>query len=255
MRPVGVLWSGDGSTAVLVHGDVLGACIAWAAQGEVVDRFALRLVNRRGCGGSPPAHGQDFLVDADDGSEALEGGAHLVGHSSGGVVELLAAAKRPERVHSLTVVEPPVSSLAPERQDTRRFTGSYEYLVARCYSPEFFLQEHLTLIGAPRHSIASKLPAMLPVALCRSVMAQMRGKHPWGARIPFDVLTRPEFPRLVVSGGRHDAFEAACSALAEEIGADRAVLPGSGHAVQALGTPFSDVLARIWEKGAPLSGH
>ncbi|MEU8975215.1 alpha/beta hydrolase [Streptomyces monashensis] len=256
MRSVEVLRSGVGPPVVLVHGDVLSARAAWAAQEELAYRFALRLVNRRGFGGSPPTQGQDFLVDADDVAEALEDGAHLVGHSYGGVAALLAAARHPERVRSLAVIEPAVFSLlpdGPQRENARIFTERYEELVSRCYSPESFLQEYLVLVGTPPQSVPPALPATLPPALRRALVTQMRGKRPWEARIPVETLARAEFPRLVVSGGHNELFEATCSALADAISADRAVLPWSGHAAQALGAPFNDALTHMWEREAALS--
>ncbi|MER5950160.1 alpha/beta hydrolase [Streptomyces sp. NPDC001904] len=78
------LQSGDGPPAALAHGDALGAHPAWAAQDGLARRFTLRTVSRRGCGGSPSAPDQTFMVDADDVAEALENGARLMGHSSGG---------------------------------------------------------------------------------------------------------------------------------------------------------------------------
>ena len=68
----------------------------------------LVLVNRRGFGASPEVDGEDFDVDAGDLAEVLvEEPTHLVGHSYGGVVSLIAAAQVPDSVKSLTVFEPP----------------------------------------------------------------------------------------------------------------------------------------------------
>jgi pimeloyl-ACP methyl ester carboxylesterase len=45
-------------------------------------------------------------VDAADVVELLGDGAHLVGHSYGGVVAMLAAGLRPQAVRSLALIEP-----------------------------------------------------------------------------------------------------------------------------------------------------
>ncbi|MGW0535260.1 alpha/beta fold hydrolase [Streptomyces sp. NPDC003032] len=253
MRPVEVLRSGEGPPVVLVHGDVLSARTAWAAQEELAGRYALRLVNRRGYGGSPPVDGQDFLVDARDVADALEEGAHLVGHSFGAVAALIAAGRHPGRVRSLTVVEPLTLTLVRERPDARAFMRRYAEINARCYSPESFLEEYLVLIGTPPDSVAPALPATLPPGMRRAVVTQMRGKRPWEAELPLNALQRAEFPRLVVSGGHHDLFRAAGSALARNIGAEHLVLPGAGHAVQTLGAPFNDALTRLWQPQAALT--
>ena len=47
------------------------------------------------------------------------------------------------------------------------------------------------------------------------------------------------FPKLVISGGHSPAFEAVCDALAEGIGAERAVLEGRGHTIPSLGGEYN----------------
>ncbi|MGV9884418.1 alpha/beta fold hydrolase [Streptomyces sp. NPDC003006] len=127
--------------------------------GGPAGRYAPRLVNRRGCGGSPPVDGQDFLVDARDVADALEEGVRPVGHSFGAVAALIAAGCHPGRVRSPTVVEPFALTLVRERPDARAFVRRYAEIAARCYSPESFLEEYLVLIGTPPDSVAPALPA------------------------------------------------------------------------------------------------
>jgi hypothetical protein len=67
-------------------------------------------------------------------------------------------------------------------------------------------------------------------------------RDPAEAAIPFEELARAPFPKLVVSGGHSAAFEAVCDVLEERLGAERAVLPRTGHSVQRLGEPFNGLL-------------
>src|SRR5687767_2904476 len=82
---------------------------------ELADRYTLEFVDRRGFGRSAPReHGVDFDLDAVDVADLLGDGAHLIGHSYGGVVAILATARRPDAVWSLTVTEPPFFALAAD---------------------------------------------------------------------------------------------------------------------------------------------
>ncbi|MGP3937151.1 alpha/beta fold hydrolase [Nonomuraea sp. KM88] len=63
-------------------------------------RFRLLLMDRRGYGRSPDAGERfpsDYLADADDIAELLGDGAHLVGHSYGGVGAMIAGRSPPRR--------------------------------------------------------------------------------------------------------------------------------------------------------------
>ena len=103
---------GDGTPVVLVHGSLATGAEAWEAQRPLADEgFRLLVVDRRGCGQSPVAEGEDFLRDADDIADVMGNGAHLVGHSYGGLGVLFAAARRPDATRSLALLEPPAFTL------------------------------------------------------------------------------------------------------------------------------------------------
>jgi pimeloyl-ACP methyl ester carboxylesterase len=72
-------------------------------------------------------------------------------------------------------------------------------------------------------------------------------RSPHEARIPLAELARGPFPKLVVSGSHHPAFDAVCDVLERELGAERATLPGAGHSVQRA-PGFNDVLADFLER-------
>ena len=101
---------GSGTPVVLVHGSLATGAEEWDAQRPLAEEgFRLLVVDRRGYGQSPAADGEDYLVDADDIAELMGDGAHLVGHSYGGLGVMVAAARRPEATKSLTVLEAPVA--------------------------------------------------------------------------------------------------------------------------------------------------
>src|SRR3954470_13869244 len=97
---------GEGPPVLLIHGDIVGPSLTWRKQRELAERWSLIIPSRPGFGETPPLERNDFELEAPMFAELLGHGAHLVGHSYGAVIALLAAAQRPEAVHSLTVSEP-----------------------------------------------------------------------------------------------------------------------------------------------------
>jgi len=56
-------------------------------------------------------------------------------------------------------------------------------------------------------------------------------RWPYEAVIPLGELAAAPFPKLVISGAHHPAFDAVCDVLEKQLGAERAVLPGAGHSL------------------------
>lgn len=239
--------SGRGERVVLVHGDVFDGPMTFAALQPLAASYRLLLVNRRGFGNSPDVDGEDFEVDARDVEEVLrEEPAHLVGHSYGGVVSLLAAARAPEHVRSLTVFEPPAFGLVSDDPAVQRFIADVRGLLAGGPSPEEFLPKFVTAVGGD----PSRLPRPLPEPLVRAARVQMNGRWPWDAVIPVDELSAAPFPKLVVSGGHSALFDAVCDVLERRLPARREVLRGAGHSIPTLGGPVNDSLGRFWRSAA-----
>src|SRR3954471_2075064 len=113
--PLNVAVWGGGERVVCVHGSLSWGTFAFRAQRPLADTHSLVLPDRRGYGASPASGPADFEVDAGDVAALLADGAHPVGHSYRAVRALLAAARRPEAVRRLTVVEP--AALAVVRGD------------------------------------------------------------------------------------------------------------------------------------------
>jgi pimeloyl-ACP methyl ester carboxylesterase len=237
-----------GPRVLLVHGSVVNGDATWAAQRPLAARFELVVPNRRGFPPGPDVESVDFEDEAVWLDSFLEPGAHLVGHSYGGVIALLAAARRPELVRSLTVVEPPALAVARGNPAADEFAArSTELWESGPQEPEAFLRGFLAAVNAPPPRGAFT-PALLQGA--RTLMVE---RYPWTAEIPLDELAATPFPKLVVSGAHSEPFDAVCDVLEERLGAERAVLPGAGHAVQLLGEPFNDVLADFIERAEHVS--
>ena len=120
---------GEGTPVVLVHGSLATGAEEWDRQRPLAEQgFRLSVFDRRGYGRSPFAVGEDYLVDADDIVGLMGEGAHLVGHSYGGLGAMFAAARRPEATKSLTLLEAPAWSraLIPIRSGRRWRTRSLD---------------------------------------------------------------------------------------------------------------------------------
>jgi pimeloyl-ACP methyl ester carboxylesterase len=226
-----------------VHGSVVNGDTTWASQRPLGERFDLVVPNRRGFPPGPDVERVDYEDEAVWLDRYLEPGAHVVGHSYGGVIALFAAARRPELVRSLTVIEPPALALARGNPAADAFAEGAEELWEReSHDPAAFLRGFLTAVNARIP------PGELSPALLQGARTLMVERYPWRAEVPLDALAATPFPKLVVSGGHSEAFDAVCDVLEQRLGAERLVLEGAGHSVQRLGAPFNDALAAFVER-------
>ena len=214
---------------VFVHGSVMGGRPTWIGQRGLGDRFRLDILERPGFPPNPPVERVDFEEHAVILADHLDGGAHLVGHSYGAVIALLAAAASPENVRSLTVIEPPATDVARGNPAADAFAreGIEWWRAGPTDDPEAFLRGFLEYAGSEYVP-----PSPLPAALEQGARTLIVERGPWEATIPLDELSAASFPTLVVSGSHHAAFEAICDVLVARLAAERLVLPGYGHSVQ-----------------------
>jgi pimeloyl-ACP methyl ester carboxylesterase len=231
------------SRLLLVHGSVVNAELTWNAQKPLAQHFEVVAPNRRGFPPGPDVERIDFEDDAVWLDQFLEPGTHLVGHSYGGIVSLLAAARHPELLRSLTVIEPPAFGIARGRPGVDEFIEELDrHWSEGARDPGEFLRGFLALVGS------STPPGDFSPELLQGARALMVERSPAKAVIPLDALVGAPFPKLVVSGAHNPAFDAVCDALEERLGAERAVLAGAGHSVQRLGEPFNELLANFVER-------
>lgn len=234
---------GTGTPVVLVHGSLATGAEEWEAQRPLADEgFQLVVMDRRGYGRSPAAEGEDYRADADDLLELMGDGAHLVGHSHGGVGAMFAAARRPEATLSLALLEPGVFALAGDDPDARRLTDSIRDMWDLDISDEEWVVRFLKAVGSDPDEfgpgfLASALP-LVPVF--------RNGPPLWEAELPLAELAAAPFPKLVVSGGHNAGFEALCDTVAARIGGQRAEIGGAGHEIQFTGEPINEALLRLW---------
>ena len=231
-------WGEQGPKVLLVHGSIMNGEMTWAEQRPLSDRWQLAVVDRRGYFPNPPADHEDFAEDVPDVIELLGDGAHLVGHSYGGVISLLAAAQHPAAVRSLTVIEPPAFGVALDDGEVKALAEEMSrYWKQGPPDPEAFLRGFRKIVGS-----SAQLPSPLPPPLLQNAKLLMVERLPTEAVIPFEALREAPFPKLVVSGAHSRVFDAVCDVLERELDAERAVIPGAGHTVPRTGAPFNDRL-------------
>jgi pimeloyl-ACP methyl ester carboxylesterase len=230
---------GSGPPILFVHGSVVAAERTWRHQLSLAEHWTLRLPNRPGFGSSPPLARGDFEAEAPLIAELLGEGAHLVGHSYGGVIALYAAALRPHAVRSLTVSEPGCLRVAAgdPAVDAQIAGGDFLYERAASASPLEFLRAFRGGVGSTHET-----PERLEGELLAGVRLLMAERPPWEADPPLAELRAGPFPKLVISGGHSPVFEAVCDTLAEHLSARRAVIGGRGHTIPAAGQPYNACL-------------
>jgi pimeloyl-ACP methyl ester carboxylesterase len=227
--------------AVLIHGSGGNADSAWGPVRPLGDRFELVTPNRGGYPPNPPLERIDFDRQADELAPLLQDGAHLVGHSYGGVIALLIAARHPGGVFSLAVSEPPAFLLARGKPEVDALVEQLDaHFRHGPREPRAFAEGFMRIVG-----IAATLPDELPPEVERGMRALMAERPPWEAEIPLDELAAAPFHKLVISGAHNAAFDAVCDVLEERLGAERAVLPGAGHGL-ARAPGYPERLEAFW---------
>jgi pimeloyl-ACP methyl ester carboxylesterase len=231
-------WGESGPRIVLVHGSLSSAAAAFSEQKVLADRYRLIAPYRRGYSPSPATDKIDPDRDAEEIVELLGDGAHLVGTSMGGVVAMRAAALVPEKVWSLTVIEPPAMPNAAGRLEADKLIeGMRQHWQQNADSDlETFVAGFLKTLN-----VSMELPSPLPSPFAEAV-ANLKTERPWETGVPLEKLAAANFPKLVVTGGGTPGFEDVGDVLAEKLPAKRVLFDGSPHAVQKIGERFNNEL-------------
>lgn len=255
-------WNDSGARsprALLVHGTMTWGEECFADQRPLADEFAVEVMDRRGFGDSPDVARSDWETDAADVAELLgSDGAHLVGHSYGGVVAMAAALRRPGAIRSLVLIEPsalriaervPVVRAALERNRAMFADGS----PFRGMSPEDYLRSGEEL-GYP-------VPEFTERRL-RATRTAMAERPCWEAQFELEPLATLQAPKVVVTGtwenappgyraSTGDALMACGAFIAERIGARLVRVTGAGHMVhQERPDVVNDLLKEVWRGGS-----
>jgi pimeloyl-ACP methyl ester carboxylesterase len=203
-------------------------------------------VDRRGFGRSPagaPEPGElvPVALQAEDVRTTLDlrevGQTHVVAISYGALVALELATRRPERVRSLTLVEPALFSWLADDEDYAPWFVRFvelESAGAAGADPEEWLDEWLGLIDPKMAEALAPGPRAREI-LERALPHQLAEESAASYRPDIGRLAALGIPALVVNGADSEpALHAVGQALAGALPGSRHVLiPGAGHQVHA----------------------
>ena len=249
---------------VMVHGDFGDGFDTWGpACAQIGVRYRTIAVDRPGLGVA--LTGDARFTIASEAADLLRIVAeigltsfHLAGHSYGGLIAMEMAAREPERIRSLHLIEPPLLALLLERDDVREMERQLRAMQTNhaTVGDEATTEAFFAMIGAGH------------------VPVRLQGTEEWdrlcshasrfavseaASDFCISVLERllPEIPVGLYSGGRsHPALRAVARELAKRMpGARFTDIPAARHAVQMAGEAFVEPLLdliteadEIWEE-------
>ena len=241
-------WGDAGPSVLFVHGGVQGGIGGGPAnfkgQKPLATRgWRLKLIARPGFGESPSRGPDDMEADAILIADMLSEPTHLIGHSFGGAEVLLAAARRPEAVRSLILVEPalqPMLMTDPESAADPASKAAAEiilkYLLSGTSPADYaigFVGSLGTSTDGGENAIVAGLKADRDYAArlgCSLLRARM--ETPAGMRAAADAVAQAGIPVLVISGGYSEGQEATGRAIARLTGGRHQVVAAPSHFLQ-----------------------
>ena len=221
---------GSGPEVLLVHGGA-SPRRTWRGLEPLAARWTLAYAHRA------PHH--DFVRDGEELLALLDDRPHVVAHSYGTLGALQTAGAAPERMRSLTIVEPPLAHLLPGDPDAARLRRlGDDFLTLGPAMDEAELREFLRVAGAP----VGEGP--LPDGVLAAVRRARGGRLTSEADPPLEAIRAAAVPALVASGDHSTALERVCDHVADALGAQRLVCAGAGHFVPAA-PGFAEALERF----------
>jgi pimeloyl-ACP methyl ester carboxylesterase len=243
-------WGESGPRVIMIHGGAQGTSSAGHKNFRKQERLGsegwqLSVPDRPGHGESAdPGRPDDADADSIWTAELLGDGAHLVGHSFGGLVALFAAGLRPEAVRSLLLIEPALHKVAAHRPAVRKMLMSMVATLVLPYRPETKALRIMKLLGIPEEFAAGKDDlSQLGRGLNRLKLPpkKMMKDH-------LALVKAHNIPLLVVSAGSNAAFVEAGETAASLGGGTHIIVPAPHHFPQWNGEAFNAAATDLWTR-------
>ena len=230
--------AGSGLPLLLLHGFPLDHGM-WARQEPLAEQLRLIVPDQRGFGGSSGPGPESIEQLADDAVTLLDavhvaGPAVVCGLSMGGYVAQHVAARHPDRVAALILVDTRLEADTPDvragRVDLAAKVGRLgQALVADAMIPRLLATSPEAKAAAGRSEIEAELRRMIvsqPVATIQAALAAL-GKRPDMT----DAMRQLRVPALLIVGEEDALTPPACMEQAEQVIPDARLLvvPRAGH--------------------------
>lgn len=241
-------WGSSGPEVVMVHGGTQGTASAghrnFSEQAPLAAHgWRLVVPDRPGHGRSPdPGRPDDAEVDAVWVADLLGDGAHLVGHSYGGLVAVAAAARRPQAVMSLVLIEPALFAVAVQSGAVKKQLAKMAATMILPFPARTRAKRMMRYLGIPA------VFALTDDELTALGTSLKRGRFPKPAVIEAWLATirASNIPALVVSSGSNAAFQATGEVVAAKLGGRHVVVPIEHHFPQWNVAAFNPLVEQFW---------
>ncbi len=243
-------WGFSGPRVVLVHGGAKGASAGgdahFSAQAVLADQgWQLVLPDRPGHGRSADAgRPDDFEIDGEWVADLLEDGAHLIGHSYGGLVALAAASKRPSAVLSLTLIEAAMQALTMDDPRTQKFMGEMGEAMSKATSMADLADRFSKAAGIPEEIRAERKDGEMEKV--GQGLASIKLPETERVRAMVDAVAANAIPLLTVTGGWNPGIDASSEAASARADGRHVVVRSPHHFPQTFDAPaFNGLLVEF----------
>lgn len=251
-------WGTEGPEVVLIHGGPRGGPGGgdqyWFKQKQLADRgWQLIVPDRPGHGKSPAIGREDMEADGIWAAELLGDGMHLVGHSYGGLTALAAAGLRPDAVKSLTLVEAPVFSAAPDDPRVQQFDADLEEEITKDRTPIETLAGFGKLVRIPIGELPGPPPTMEQLAALGAGVTALHQPNHWDSSAQLESVANAKIPVLVVTGGGSPGFEGIGDGLTKKLNGEHLMIDLPHH-FPHWSDDFNDALDKFLRSAETQSG-